>query len=285
MVDSNYLAWWLTSHTAGLQAMGNGAPFKEVSRDVVARIRVRLPPLSEQRRIAQILAETDALRTKRRIATAVFDRLRASTFFEWFGDARTNPRGLPIVALDDLCVRITDGTHQSPDWASRGHPFLFVRNIVSGEIDFSTEKSISESTHRRLTERCPIEPGDVLYSTVGTYGVPAIVRTPRKFAFQRHIAHIKPDPAVADSEYLRGALASPDVRAQADRAARGVAQKTLNLNEVQRFSLVLAPLDDQRRYARSIAVVDRVQAVGQTHLEHLGALFESLRHRAFVGEL
>src|SRR5439155_772742 len=104
---------------------------------------------------------------------------------------------------ESVCVRITDGTHQSPQWSPEGNPFLFVSNIVSGEIDFETQKFISDETHHELTRRSPIEVGDVLYTTVGSYGVPAVVRTKRKFAFQRHIAHLKPDHRLIEPEFLR----------------------------------------------------------------------------------
>jgi len=284
-VDASYLAWWLQTHTAHLQAMGNGATFKEVSKSVVARLQIPLPDLGEQRRIAQGLDAADTLRAKRRRAVEAASALTESIFHERFGALRENPRRLPVARLSDLCRRITDGTHQSPDWATSGHPFLFVKNIISGEIEFQTEKFISDETQRELTRRCPIEVGDVLYSTVGSYGVPAIVRTRRTFAFQRHIAHLKPDPASVHPEYLRAALASPDARAQADRVARGVAQKTLNLGEIERFSLLAPSLADQRAFAQDAEAAERVKATEATHLAHLDALFASLQYRAFASEL
>src|SRR6266545_5043930 len=106
----------------------------------------------------------------------------------------------------------------------------------------------------------PVEVSDVLYSTVGSYGVPVIVRTGRKFAFQRHIAHLKPHPQVLDSEFLRAMPASPSVKRQADRMARGVAQKTLNLGDISRFLVLCPPLALQRDFAHRVARVERLKA-------------------------
>jgi type I restriction enzyme S subunit len=112
-----------------------------------------------------------------------------------------NPKGYPIHELEETCSRITDGTHQPPRFTEEGIPFLFVRNIVSGSIDFDTEKFITEETFAELTRRVKPERGDILYSTVGSFGVAVLVETDRKFAFQRHIGHLKPNRQI-DSGFL-----------------------------------------------------------------------------------
>jgi len=287
-VDSAYLYRWFSSPRIQRTVRSFGRRTTSISNLDLKRCKrlpMVLPTLIEQRRIAQVLDAADALRAKRRQAVRAASALADSLFRERFGAVRENSRRLPVAKLSDLCRRITDGTHQSPDWAASGHPFLFVKNIISGEIEFETEKLISDETQGELTRRCPIEVGDVLYSTVGSYGVPAIVRTRRKFAFQRHIAHLKPDPAIVHPEYLRAALASSDVRAQADRVARGVAQKTLNLGEIERFSLLAPSLADQRAFAQDAEAAERVKATQAAHLAHVDALFASLQHRAFAGEV
>lgn len=287
-VDPVYLYRWFSSSVIQQVVRSFGRRTTSISNLDLRRcesLPIALPSLMQQRRIARVLDAVDGLRAKRRQAVEVASALTESLFRERFGAVRENVRRLPVVRLSDLCCRITDGTHQSPDWAAFGHPFLFVKNITSGEIEFETEKLISDETQGELTRRCPIEVGDVLYSTVGSYGVPAIVRTQRKFAFQRHIAHLKPDPAIVHPEYLRAALASSDVRAQADRVARGVAQKTLNLGEIERFSVLAPSLQDQRAFAQEAEAAERVRATQAAHVGHVDALFASLQFRAFAGEL
>jgi type I restriction enzyme S subunit len=246
---------------------------------------IPLPPLAEQRGIAEVLDRADALRAKRRAALAQLDTLTQTLFVEEFGDPLNNTKHVKTSNLASLCVRITDGTHQPPKWSKEGHPFLFVSNIITGDIDFHTEKFISDETHGELMRRCAVEVGDVLYSTVGSYGVPALVRSERKFAFQRHIAHLKPDQSLLDSEFLWAMLASPAIKRQADRAARGIAQKTVNLSEIRDFLVFQPPLEVQREFARRIAAVEKLKSAHRTSLAELDALFASLQHRAFRGEL
>ena len=254
--------------------------FKYLKRETVP-----LPPLEEQRRIAAILDQAETLRTQRRTALALLDSLTQSLFLDMFGDPVANPKGLPICELQRLCTRITDGTHQSPAWQKSGIPFLFISNIVEGQINFDTHKFISADTHAELTKRCPIEIGDVLYTTVGSYGNAAVVSTKELFAFQRHIAHIKPDRSKLDSRFLAAMIQSPGVRQQVDKVAKGIAQKTVNLADLKGLSVFWPPLPLQQTFATRIASIEALKATHRRALAALDALFASLQQRAFAGAL
>lgn len=198
-----------------------------------------------------------------------------------FGDPVSNPKGIKTTTLSKLCTRITDGTHQSPKWSDTGHPFY----IVSGEINFDTKKFISDETYDELTRRCPVEIGDVLYSTVGSYGVPAVVRTVRKFSFQRHIAHLKPNPDLLDADFLCAMFFSQPLRRQADSVARGVAQKNLNLSEISKFVVFQPPLNAQKEFSARLKLIEKLKSDNFKSNIELDNLFASLQHRAFRGEL
>ena len=111
------------------------------------------------------------------------------------------PKGWIYVTLSQCVLRITDGTHQSPNFTESGVPFIFVKHIVKGSINFRDTKFISASTYQELNSRCPVEIDDILYSAVGSYGVAVPVETDLPFSFQRHIAHIKP-AKILSSPYL-----------------------------------------------------------------------------------
>lgn len=174
-----------------------------------------------------------------------------------------------MVALSTLCDRITDGTHQPPKFASEGVPFLFVSNIVNGRVDYKTSKFISSSQFVELTRLCPIAPGDVLYTTVGSYGNAAEVLGAAPFAFQRHIAHIKPRRDLVDSSYLAAVLNAPVTRTQVDRLVHGVAQKTLNLAALRQVLIPLPELAQQRRIAD---ILDRADAMRAKRREAIALL-------------
>lgn len=277
VLDKQYAFYLLQSITSRVKAAGRGISMIHMTKSGMEAWEVDLPPLSEQKRIAAILDKADQLRQKRKQAIALLDRLTQSIFLEMFGGEEI------VTRLEDICFRITDGTHQAPVWADTGIPFLFVSNIRNQSISFETNKFVSKEEYHRLTKNCPIEPGDVLYTAVGSYGNAAAVPIDKTFIFQRHIAHIKPILAQVNPIYLAAALESAQVRLQADRFARGVAQKTVTLTSLRDFTIPFPSIEQQRLYERRILKVKSVLL--SQKMEKLDSLFASLQHRAFSGQL
>ena len=192
-----------------------------LNKTTLATINVRVPSLDEQRKIAAVLDKIGDLTAKRRRQLDKLDELVKSRFVEMFGDYLDNQD--EKVTLADVCRIITDGTHQPPEFVSSGIPFLFVSNIVTNKITYEAEKFISEETYNELIKRTPIELGDILLSTVGSYGHPAIVESDKRFCFQRHIAYLKPKTEMVDSMYLHSAILSDDVQRQIEKDVKGIA--------------------------------------------------------------
>jgi type I restriction enzyme S subunit len=265
-----------------IQTASAGATNRQrISEDRFLEFRIPLPPLEEQCRIAAILDRADALRAKRREVLARLSTLTQSIL----ADVLSSEESSAKVRVGDVCTRVTDGTHQSPSWTSEGIPFLFVSNITSGEIDFNTTRFISSETWHELTRNSPIECGDVLYSSVGSYGNPVVVRTSSPFAFQRHIAHLKPKRSVLQSDFFAAQLDSQLVRNQARRAAKGIAQPTVNLSDIRQFEIRVPSLKVQNKFAELSAVIRAERGRMLLAQATETALFASLQARAFRGEL
>lgn len=284
-LSPEYLFRFLESKARFLEGQGKGATVKGITLDVLRVLEIPLPPLPEQKRIAAILDKADAIRRKRQQAIQLADDFLRAVFLDMFGDPVTNPKGLRVVPLISICEKVTDGTHQSPKWESSGVPFLFISNIVDGKINYDTNKFISGETFAELTRTTPIEKGDILYTTVGSYGNVAVVPGDRDFCFQRHIAHIKPSRQMVDPQFLAGMLSSSVVRQQADRLVRGVAQKTLNLRELKEIKVFDLPMKDQENYLR---IIDPINKVAERQLfsgRELDKKFNALSQKAFLGQL
>ena len=281
LVDQDYFYHLLGSNEIfqRLASRASGSTVKNLNTEIVSSVEIPLPPLEEQRRIAAILDKADALRRKRRLALELLDGLVQSFFLEMFG-SETN-----FIELETICSKITDGTHQAPKWASKGIPFLFVSNVRNQTISFETDKFVSEGEFLKLTKNTPIDVGDVLYTAVGSYGNSAVVNTSQKFVFQRHIAHLKPLPMRILPFYLSVALESPKIRAQADKVARGVAQKTVTLESLKKLIVPLPSVKRQQEFVR-LAQLVRDNALDMRDSQFfLDTLFSSLQHRAFSGQL
>lgn len=285
-VDKHYLRYALNSLIIKIidQAHG-GVGLKHITKAKLEEVQIPLPPLEQQRRIASILDQADKLRQKRQQAIEKLDQLLQATFIDMFGDPIDNLKGLETVALLDLCKKITDGTHQSPKWTTEGIPFLFISNIVDGEIDYSSQKFIDQVTYDSLTKSTKIELNDILYTTVGSYGNVARVKSDQLFCFQRHIAHIKPSFDKVNPKFLEKMLSSYGVRRQADRLVRGVAQKTLNLKDLKEIIVFNISLDEQNYFVQKCEVIESLKIKSKLALNQADDLFKSLQNQAFNGTL
>ena len=224
-----------------------------LNKATLSQYRVLIHDVQTQAEIVERLDKLSDLIRHRRQELQKLDDLVKSQFIEMFG-------GIPqedFVPLSELCKIITDGTHQPPKFYDNGIPFLFVSNIANNEINYDTEKYISKETYLELIRRTPIEIGDILLSTVGSYGHPAIVTDSKKFCFQRHIAYLKPDGDLIESRYLHGALLSPIGQEQIERGVKGIAQKTLNLSEIRKIRVPLVSMEQQKAYSAFCLQLDK----------------------------
>ena len=248
-----------------------------LTKSNLLNVEIPLPNLEKQKQIVELLDKVTSLIFLRKQQLSKLDELVKARFVEMFGDI-SNSRKVP---MQDVCKIITDGTHQPPKFVLSGIPFLFVSNIVTNEIHYDAEKFISEETYNELIKRTPIEVGDVLLSTVGSYGHPAVVKENKPFCFQRHIAYLKPNNSVVNSEYLRCAILSTDLQRQIDESVKGIAQKTLNLSEIRKLRLPLPSLSLQNQFAAFVERIDQQKQTVQQSLEKLELLKKALMQEYF----
>ena len=124
-------------------------------------------------------------------------RKKANALLPSFIDEALNSEcsGAPKTTVESVTQSVTDGDHQAPPKAETGVPFLFISNVVQGKLDFVGCHFVPSDYYKSLSPTRTPQRGDVLYTAVGSYGVPCIVDTDRPFCFQRHIAILRPDEA------------------------------------------------------------------------------------------
>lgn len=257
----------------------------------IRSISIPLPPLSEQKRIAAILTEQISAVEKARKAAE--ERLKSAkalpiAYLREVFDSK-EVKGWPRKRLKDVVYKITDGTHQPPRFTREGVPFLFVRNIVSGKIDFNVEKYVSQETYEDLVKRCRPERGDVLYSAVGSFGVAVVVDTDQPFTFQRHIAHIKPNHEKLTPEFLAYYLNSPEGKERSDAAALGGAQRTVTLTSLSGFEVPIPPIRLQQEIVLhlygKLKQAESVTTASEEELSAVKAIPSALLRKAFAGAI
>ena len=199
-------------------------------------LKIALPPLEIQREIVSILDNFTELTARKTQYTYYRDKLLANSY-----------KG-EIKQLEECCDSIADGDHQAPPKADSGVPFITISDIDERhEINLNVTKYVPDEYYNRLADKRRPQKGDVLYTVVGSYGIPVYISENKRFVFQRHIAILRPNNAVIDSRYLYHAMNGTAFHRQADLAAKGAAQKTIGLASLAKMTVPVPPLDVQNR--------------------------------------
>jgi type I restriction enzyme, S subunit len=162
------------------------------------------------------------------------------------------PKGWEWVKLCELCYLITDGTHYTPRYVDSGVPFLSVKDVAHGKVDFSNCKKITLEEHKELTKRCKPEKNDILLTKVGTTGIAIVVDTEKEFSIFVSVALIKYPQNLIYPRFLEHLLNSPIVKNQSDAGTEGIGNKNLVLRKIINFDVPLPPLPEQIRIVEKV---------------------------------
>lgn len=261
-----------------------------LTKTKLQQILMPLPPLSEQQRIVSKLDnlfekidKSIALHQKNMDDADIF---MGSVLNDVFGELEEK---YEIKTVDELCSKITDGTHSTPKYTDDGVHFLSVKNISQGIIDFSDTKYVSQEEHLTLSKRCNVEKNDILYTKVGTTGIAKVVDTDIEFSIFVSIALLKPKNNLIESMYFQYILNSPNCYQQSQSRTRGMANRNLVLKDIKQINFPLPPLHIQQKVVKYLDEVsekiEKVKSIQKEKMDSLKALKASILDKAFRGEL
>ena len=285
-----FLFWWLKSVADVIVAEGTGATVQGVKLPFVKSLQIPSLPVSEQNRIVAILDEAFA-----EIATAKANAKKncqnARALFESYLNKVFTERGEGWVEkrLQDVCEKITDGTHQTPKYFDSGVIFLSSRNVTSGVIDWENIKFIDEQQHVELHKRVAPRIGDILLAKNGTTGVAAMVDRDVVFDIYVSLALLRSLGEVR-AKLLLHFVNSPVAKQQFNKRLKGVGVPNLHLQEIRDVRLCFPPdplkQDAIIKQLDLLKVqVDKLESVYQQKLTALDELKKTLLHQAFSGAL
>lgn len=187
------------------------------------------------------------------------------------------------VRLEDCCYSISDGDHQPPPKAQQGIPFVTISNINSmNQLDFSDTMFVPKEYYQSLDEKRKVRKGDVLYSVVGSFGIPVLIKEERPFVFQRHIAILRPKEDIADSGFLFYTMLNRDFYAKADAVAIGAAQRTVSLGSLRNIKIDVPSLESQKHIADILSAYDDLIENNQKQIKLLEEAAQRLYKEWFV---
>ena len=279
---------------AGALKMRGAAGQRRVPADFLALLPIPVPPLAEQKRIAEILDAADALRAKRREALAQLDTLLQSTFLDMFGDPVTNPMGWRVGRLEEYFSKTRAGTCCGPfgsalkkrEYVEDGIPVWGIDNVKPNHFLQEQSLFITPEKFAQL-RRYSVESGDILISRAGTVGRMCVaVPTVEASIIGSNLIRLTLDPDAMVPVYFASLYTFcgerlPGLRASGDDKAYSF----LNTTRLKSLVVPLPPLSIQLRFASIVESIDEQRACQRSHLGELDTLFASLQSRAFRGEL
>jgi len=282
---------WLFYRLAGLglNQLNKAAAVPGLNREDAYRQRLLVPPLVEQRRIAAILDQADAIRAKRREALAQLDSLTHSIFIEVFGDPLTNPKNWPLCRLDSLFSATPIFGTLIPGGGRGSHLCLRVANIQNWQLDLSDQKFVDLPTP--ALGRHSVKDGDLLLArAIATQELlgKCIVARPGKnqWAFDSHLMRLRFRSDQVEPDFIRQALRTSGGRSIfLARSRKSTVQYNINTKEIAALQLPIPPLNLQQDFLKSLQAIDSLKVAHNDALFHSDTLFASLQHRAFQGEL
>lgn len=247
--DAHYVYYALQVYMDRVKALASGATFPEVSGKKVGKVKLPLPPLETQKKIASILSGYDDLIENNLKRIKILEEMAQQTYEEWFVRMRfpghestiiNKETGLPDgwekMKLGDLCEKIFDGTHDSPKPKESGYKLITGKHLQKGKVDFESAYYISEEDHLKIKKRSGLEKGDIMFSNIGTIGNLSMVTEDFEYSCKNMIVF---RPQKDFQYYLYTYLFNENNKNKMISEAAGSTQKFLSLGYIRGFEDLL----------------------------------------------
>lgn len=286
--DRDYLFHALVASKPTLLSRRVGGAQPNISQGIIKSLKIPLPPVPEQRRIAAILETADALRAKRREAIAKLDQLLQSVFLDMFGDPVTNPRGWPLVELGSL---VSDGPQNglykpASDYGS-GTPILRIDGFRAGDVidDLPAKRVRLDITD---VAKYQLRHADLVINRVNSpehLGKPALIgELSEPVVFESNMMRLTLDQGRVSPKYLLKALLQQNVRDQISRRRKdAVNQSSINQTDVSTLTITLPPVGVQEKFAAAVLACEKQRQFFASWTRASDALFASMQGGAFSG--
>ena len=286
-IDSDFLFYELLALKNKIKG-SEGAVFASINKKQIESVKISYPPLSEQKRIVEILDEAFE-GIDRAITNTEKNLVNAHELFNSYLNNIFDQKREDWVQtkLEELC-EVKDGTHDSPKYQENGIPLITQKNIREHGLTFDNIKLISEIDHEKIKKRSNVAYGDILISMIGVNrGMSCIVDQTKPFSI-KNVGLIKKSDKI-NQFFLLYYLKSKRAKRYVESVSCGGAQSFIGLKKLREFPILVTSKNEQEKIVKKLDKIytetQRLEAIYQRKLEALQELKQSLLHKAFTGEL
>lgn len=301
-VHSRYMAYYFQSdlYRNKIRELASGVNINNIRADYILSLVVPLPPLQEQQRIVSriesLFAKLDEAKEKiqnvldgaeNRKAAILHQAFTGKLTAKWRKKNGVSDDSWEEMTLDSICASIYDGDHTAPPKTESGIPFLVISNVNDGQLSFENTRFVPKEYYDSISDIRKPKIGDVLYTIVGSYGIPVVVDDDRPFCFQRHMALLKPSKVA--TYFLWYQLQTKEFYNKATEIATGTAQLTVPIKGLRKLNIFLCSLPEQKEIVRLLDnFLDKEKSICESceaSLSTIETIKKSILAKAFRGEL
>jgi type I restriction enzyme S subunit len=278
LISSEFVSWATTQIS--------GANLPRLDPKLLAEYPIPLPPLPEQRRIADLLARVDRLRRLRRLGDTLSASLLQSLFLEMFGDPVANSKKLNVEKLEDFTSLVSSGSTPlggSNVYKASGVRFIRSQNVLMNGLDFSDIAFIDNETYNSM-KRTFVKRNDVLLNITGaSIGRVACYQDDIPANVNQHVCIIRCKTEKLNPIYLSFVISMPSFQERIIANQSGATRQALNFEQIKDFNIPVPPLPQQEQFAAVVRRVEGLRARQAESVRQGEGLFQSLLHETFDG--
>jgi type I restriction enzyme S subunit len=304
-IDETFYAYFFGLLKSYLEQLGAGSTFREVSRSMIKKLKIPIPPLPEQRKIAEILSTVDRAIQRVDEAIARTERLKRGLMqelltrgigHEEFKFSKELGHEIPeewkVVTLIETVENqnnIVAGPFGSNlkvcDYRDEGVPIIRLQNIERNKF---IEKDIKHTSYEKAKELSyhSYRPGDIVLAKLGdpigkTCVVPESIRPGIVVA---DVVRIRVSQKKANTNFIEYILNSSTCFNQLRKETIGSTRPRVNISQVRNLKIPLPPLPEQQKIAEVLSTVDKKLELERKRKEKLKRIKKGLMNDLLTGK-
>ncbi len=281
-INKRFFEYVVSSRINEMTTKVHGITMQHITKRDFDVIPIPIPPLSEQQRIVNELDLLPSIIEKKKAQLKEYDQLSQSIFYDMFGDPIENPKGWEVKKLGEVCKKITDGTHDTPQRLEKGVKFITGKHIRPFLVDYDNSDYVTEEVHKEIFQRCNPELGDVLYTNIGAGIGNAAINTVEYEFSMKNVALLKPLRSIVNGYFLEFYLNNDKIKTIIiDNYSNGGAQKFLSLKSIAKITVPLPPLSLQQSFAEKIEAIEKQKSLIQQSITETQTMFDYTMDKYF----
>ncbi len=293
-VFSDWLMWIINSPQIRsiIEQNQTGTTRKRITRKNLNKINFYVPPQNEQKRIVskieEIFSKIDSAKQ-----SLEHTKLQLKLYENSFQDKifKKLESKYELEKLQDVCIKITDGTHHSPKNTPQAEmPYITAKNIRPRKLNLTNLTYISQEDHNKIYARCNPVQGDVLYTKDGVnLGMAVVNELDFEFSLLSSVALLKPKHEILNNFYLMAFLNNPSCFSLVTKKSLGSAITRIVLRQIKEIPIPLPPLEEQEQIVSQIeqgfSLIENTSQIVESSLQNLQTMKMSVLKQAFEGKL